>query len=67
MFSALSQRFTVRIALGVVRFAQVAEAETAVGKFLSQLLPSCLKRCAGGAGKFQQYNAWGETPRCTLQ
>jgi hypothetical protein len=49
-----------------VQFAQVAEAGTAVGTFLSKLFPSCLKRC-GDAAKFQQYNARGETPRCTLQ
>jgi hypothetical protein len=44
---------------GVVQFAQVAEAETAVGTFLSKSFPSCLKWCGGDTAKFQQYSAWG--------
>ena len=39
---------------GVVQFAQVAEAETAIGVFLSSIFLPCLIR-RGDAAKFQQY------------
>jgi hypothetical protein len=39
---------------GVVQFAQVAEAETAIGVFLSPHVPSHLKSW-GDTAKFQQY------------
>ena len=39
---------------GVVQFAQVAEAETAIGVFLSPRVPSYLKLW-GDTAKFQQY------------
>ena len=42
----VSKRFTaLGRPAGMVRFAQVAEVETAVGTSLSESFPSCLKRC----------------------
>lgn len=46
---------------GVVQFAQVAEAETAIGMFLSLIFLSCLKR-HGGCSQVPAIYVWGTAP-----
>ncbi len=51
---------------GVVQFAQVAEAETAIGALLFRSFPSCLK-WPGGCSQVPAIHVWRTTPRRTLQ